>query len=62
MAEEKRLCNFCAETEDKVKFMIAGLGTYICDGCVRLAVAVIQEKDPTFLTDNDTEWMLDGEK
>jgi ClpX C4-type zinc finger len=37
------VCSFCGKTQRQVKKLIAGPGVYICDECVELAVAIIQE-------------------
>ena len=35
-----RVCSWCGKTEGDVK-VVAGPGTNICEGCVRLACAVL---------------------
>lgn len=42
-------CSFCAKPADQVEKLIAGPGTYICDGCVRLCNEVLEQEagDPT---------------
>ena len=42
-------CSFCAKPADQVEKLIAGPGTYICDGCVRLCNEILEQEagDPT---------------
>jgi hypothetical protein len=41
----KRLyrCSFCGKTQTEVKTLVAGPGVFICDECVQLCQAVIDE-------------------
>ncbi len=36
-------CSWCAKTPSEVKTMIAGPGVYICDECVDLCKAIVDE-------------------
>ena len=36
-------CSFCGKQQDEVKRLVAGPGVYICDECVALCQAVIDE-------------------
>jgi hypothetical protein len=38
-----RRCSFCDRREDVVAKLVQARGTYICDGCVRLAAAVVDD-------------------
>lgn len=42
----KRLyrCSFCGKAQTEVKTLVAGPGVFICDECVQLCQAVIDEK------------------
>jgi ATP-dependent Clp protease ATP-binding subunit ClpX len=42
----KRLyrCSFCGKAQTEVKTLVAGPGVFICDECVQLCQAVINEK------------------
>ena len=42
----KRLyrCSFCAKAQTEVKTLVAGQGVFICDECVQLCQAVIDEQ------------------
>jgi ATP-dependent Clp protease ATP-binding subunit ClpX len=44
--EEKGLvkCSFCGKTQDKVRKIVAGPGVYICDECIELCMAIIEEE------------------
>jgi len=44
--EEKGMvkCSFCGKTQDKVKKIVAGPGVYICDECIELCMAIIEEE------------------
>ncbi|MFP4456341.1 MAG: ATP-dependent Clp protease ATP-binding subunit ClpX [Clostridia bacterium] len=44
--EEKGLvkCSFCGKTQEKVKKIVAGPGVYICDECIELCMAIIEEE------------------
>lgn len=37
-------CSFCGKTQDKVKKIVAGPGVYICDECIELCMAIIEEE------------------
>ncbi|MET8998747.1 ClpX C4-type zinc finger protein [Amycolatopsis sp. Hca4] len=37
-------CSFCAKPNTEVDTLVAGPGVFICDGCVRLCVSVIEGK------------------
>jgi ATP-dependent Clp protease ATP-binding subunit ClpX len=37
-------CSFCAKPADQVEKLIAGPGTYICDGCVRLCTDILDQE------------------
>lgn len=39
-----RRCSFCDRREDVVATLVRARGTYICDGCVRLAAAAIDDR------------------
>ncbi len=44
--EDKGLvkCSFCGKTQDKVRKIVAGPGVYICDECIELCMAIIEEE------------------
>ncbi len=37
-------CSFCGKTQDKVRKIVAGPGVYICDECIELCMAIIEEE------------------
>jgi hypothetical protein len=37
-------CSFCGKTEQQVRKIVAGPGTYICDQCIYLCVEVLNEE------------------
>ena len=37
-------CSFCNKTQDQVRKMIAGRGVYICDECVALCEAILEDE------------------
>ena len=37
------LCSFCVKPADEVNKLIAGPGTYICDGCVQLCTTILEQ-------------------
>jgi len=37
-------CSFCGKPRNKVKFLVAGLGVYICNACVDLCNKVIAKE------------------
>ena len=37
-------CSFCAKPADQVNKLIAGPGTFICDGCVRLCTEILDQE------------------
>ena len=37
-------CNFCGKSQDEVECLIAGPGTFICDGCVVLCTVILAER------------------
>lgn len=39
-------CSFCLKPADDVGTLVAGLGVYICDGCVTLCTELIVDKPP----------------
>lgn len=44
--EEKNVrCSFCGKTQDQVEKLIAGPGVFICDECIELCGAIIDEDD-----------------
>lgn len=45
MSETTQLCcSFCAKPADQVNKLIAGPGSYICDGCVRLCTEILDKE------------------
>lgn len=42
--EKNVRCSFCHKTQDQVNKLIAGPGVYICDECVELCEAIIEEE------------------
>jgi hypothetical protein len=39
-------CSFCGKLHTEVAKLIAGPGTYICDGCVDLCVGILADASP----------------
>lgn len=37
-------CSFCGRTQDEVKKLIAGPGVYICDECINVAQAILEDE------------------
>jgi ClpX C4-type zinc finger len=37
-------CSFCRRNADNVDRLLAGASAYICDSCVTLCVAILQER------------------
>jgi ATP-dependent Clp protease ATP-binding subunit ClpX len=35
-------CSFCRRSEHEVEKLVAGVGVYICDGCVRRASEIME--------------------
>ena len=46
MAEDKNTvcCSFCGKTQDEVVRLVAGPGVYICDECIELCNAILDEE------------------
>ena len=44
-------CSFCGKAQTEVKTLVAGPGVFICDECVQLCQAVIDEKPATPATE-----------
>ncbi len=42
MAKPRR-CSFCGKSEDEGAILVAGPGVFICDACIKLADAIIEE-------------------
>src|SRR5262249_35052810 len=36
-------CSFCGRTADEVERLVAGPSVYICDGCIKTCVAVVEQ-------------------
>ncbi len=39
-------CSFCGKTQDEVARLVAGPGVFICDECIDVCNAIINEEDP----------------
>ena len=37
-------CSFCGKTQEEVERIIAGPGVYICDECIELCAAIMNEE------------------
>lgn len=37
-------CSFCGKSREQVRKLIAGPGVFICDDCIRLCAAIIEEE------------------
>ena len=44
--EKQVLCSFCRKKQEQVDKLIAGQGVYICNECVELCQAIIEEDKP----------------
>jgi len=42
----ERTCSFCGKPQSEVAKLIAGPEAYICDGCVLLCVAILDDEEP----------------
>jgi ATP-dependent Clp protease ATP-binding subunit ClpX len=40
-------CSFCRKSEHQVEKLVAGVGVYICDACVRRATEIIDSSGPS---------------
>jgi len=36
-------CSFCGRSEDEVARLVAGPSVYICDACIKMCVAVVEQ-------------------
>ena len=44
-AESLLHCSFCGKSQTEVKKLIAGPGVYVCDECISLCNAILDEED-----------------
>jgi ATP-dependent Clp protease ATP-binding subunit ClpX len=42
--KRRHRCSFCAKAQTEVKTLVAGPGVFICDECVQLCEAIVDEK------------------
>ena len=52
-------CSFCGKPQASVKKIVAGPGVYICDECIELCNAVLEQEG---FTDDETYTLNEGEK
>jgi len=43
MAKPRR-CSFCGKSEEEGAVLVAGPGVFICDGCIKLADAIVEQE------------------
>jgi endopeptidase Clp ATP-binding regulatory subunit (clpX) len=54
-------CSFCGKSEDKVKKLIAGPSTYICDECIELCNDILEEEMVHENENDDINFLLPKE-
>ncbi len=61
--EEKELvkCSFCGKTQDQVRKIVAGPNVFICDQCIELCMAIIEEEVSNFEKTDLQDLMLPRE-
>lgn len=54
-------CSFCRKSQQRVNFLIAGPGVFICDGCVDICNQIINKEHPSSpLTQEEVEKLIDS--